>query len=77
MQTFIERAITKKAVPKKTPNESIILRDGSHHRVLVSTAGNLTKAGKLFQERTGTSLETYNYDATQMPVRRRNVEYIK
>ena len=77
MQTFIEKAIAKQVVPKKTPSESVILRDGSQHRVLVSTAGNLTKAGKLFQERTGTSLETYSYEIGQMPVRRGNVEYIK
>ena len=77
MHRFIERAIEQGTTPRKTPTESVILRDGQNYRVLVSATGNLTKAGKVYQERTGEELESYSYDPQQIPRRVGNVEMIK
>ena len=40
MIKFITDAIAEGRTPKKTVNDSIILRHGKEHKVLVSTAGN-------------------------------------
>ena len=77
MSRFIEKAIAGRVVPKKTPSESVILRDGNEHRVLVSSSGILTKIGKIYQERTGNTLDSFSYEPSQVSIRRGNVEYIK
>ena len=63
MQQFIEKAIERGTKPRKTANESVILRgEGRDYKVLVSSAGNITKAGRSYQELTGAGLDTYSYD---------------
>ncbi len=77
MQAFLEGAVATGNRPRKTPTESVILRRGGEHRVLVTIAGSLTKAGRAYQEITGETLEAYSYDPAQTPARRGNVESIK
>ena len=78
MQQFIEKAIERGTRPRKTANESVVLKgDGRDYKVLVSSAGSITKAGRSYQELTGTGLDTYSYDRDQNTTRTGNVESIK
>jgi len=77
MRRFITDAVEEGKEPKRTVNESIILRQGREHKVLVSTAGNLTKAGLFYEELTGSELITFSFDTAQTPSRVGNVETIK
>ena len=77
MQAFLESAIAAGSAPRKTPSDAVILRRGGEHRVLVNIAGNLTAAGRAYQELTGAALETQSYDPNQTTTRSGNVEYIK
>ena len=77
MRKFITEAIEQGRTPKRTGNESIILRNNNEFRVLVSTVGSLTKAGHLYEELANTELETFSFDPKQLPARNGNVESIK
>ena len=77
MINFITDAIAEGRTPKKTVNDSIILRQGRAHKVLVTTAGNLTKAGRSYENLTGSELYTFSFDTNQTTVRIGNIESIK
>ena len=77
MRKFITQAIEQGRTPKRTGNESIILRNNNEFRVLVSTVGSLTKAGHIYEELANTELETFSFDPKQLPARNGNVESIK
>ena len=53
MRRFITDAIAEGSALKKTANDSVILRYGREYEVLVSTAGNLTRAGRAYEELAG------------------------
>ena len=77
MRKFITQAIEQGRTPKRTGNESIILRNNNEFRVLVSTVGSLRKAGHICQELANRELETFSFDPKQLPARNGNVESIK
>ena len=77
MRKFVTDAINSGRTPKRTANESIILRNNNEFRVLVSTVGSLTKAGHIYEELANTELETFSFDPRQLPTRNGNVEIIK
>ena len=77
MRRFIAGAIEQEVRPRKTPSESVILRVGANHRVLVGTGGAVTAAGRLYEELSGETLETWSYDTNQTPIRIGNAERIK
>ncbi len=74
---FITEAIAKDIKPMKTATDKIVLRDGQKYRVLVGVDGKVTKAGKLYENRTGRQLPTEGYDVEQTPVRTGNIETIR
>ena len=58
--------------------EGIILRGaGRGFTVLMTPAGQVTRAGKIYEDRVGEPLPAGGYDANQTPHRVGNVEYIK
>ncbi len=75
--TFVSIAHGKGIVPRTTPSDSLILRDGSSFRTLVSNAGNITVHGREFENLTGQSLPQGGFDDTQTPTRVGNVESIR
>jgi len=77
MIQFLNKAIEANNRPKKTPNDSILLRHGNQYKTLVSTSGSLTKAGEEYQKLTNSTLLTFSYDAQQTPKRIGNQEFIK
>ena len=77
MIQFLNKAIEANNRPRKTPNDSILLRHGSSYKTLVSTSGALTKAGEEYQKLTNSTLLTFSYDAQQTPKRIGNQEFIK
>ena len=46
MISFLNKAIDANSRPKKTVNDSVLLKHGKQYKVLVNTSGALTKAGK-------------------------------
>ena len=77
MIKFLQKAIEAGARPRKTANDSVLLRHGSNYKQLVNTSGSLTRAGVQYQRLTNTELETFSYDPQQTPVRTLNRETIK
>ena len=77
MLQFLNKAIDGNSQPRKTVNDSILLRHGKQYKVLVSTSGVLSKAGTEYQRLTNTTLETFSYDPQQTPTRTGNQESIK
>ena len=77
MIQFLNKAIDANSQPRKTANDSILLRHGKQHKVLVNTSGVLTKSGQEYQRLTDSSLETFSYDPQQTPKRVGNQEFIK
>ncbi len=68
MIKFLNEAIDANARPRKTANDSVVLRHGSNFKMLVNTSGSLTKAGQYYQTKTNTELETFTYDPQQTPI---------
>ena len=78
MIRFLEKAIEAQARPRKTANDSVVLRHGSNYKMLVNTSGSVTKAGKEYQRlKPDTELEIFTYDPQQTPARTGNRETIK
>ena len=77
MLQFLNKAIESNGRPRKTPNDSVLLRHGRQYKVLVNTSGALTKAGEEYQRLTDSTLETFSYDPQQTPKRTGNQEFIK
>ena len=77
MSQFLNKAIESNSRPRKTPNDSILLRHGKQYKVLVNTSCVLTKAGQEYQRLTDSTLLTFSYDPQQTPIRRGNQEFIK
>ena len=67
MITFIAGAIEGNARPRKTPNDTILLKHGRNYKALVNATGSLIKAGKEYERITNNSLETFSYDPQQIP----------
>ena len=59
MLKFITDAIEGNARPRKTPNDTILLKHGRNYKVLVNATGSLTKAGKEYERLTDNSLQTF------------------
>ena len=53
-----------------------LLRSGNKYITLVSKSGELTPAGRYYQQQTGTPLEPAGYNLTQTPVREGNTEFV-
>ena len=77
MFQFLNDAIEANSRPRKTANDSVLLRHGGKYKVLVNTSGGLTKSGEEYQRLTNSTLETFSYDAQQTPKRTGNQEFIK
>ena len=77
MLRFLNQAIESNSRPRKTANDSILLRHGTQYKVLVNTSGGLTKSGQEYQRLTDSTLETFSYDPQQTPKRVGNQEFIK
>ena len=78
MIKFLQQALEAGARPRKTANDSVVLRHGSNYKQLVNTSGSLTRAGVAFQRlKPDTKLEVFFYDPQQTPVRTGNRETIK
>ena len=78
MIKFLQQALEAGARPRKTANDSVVLRHGSNYKQLVNTSGSLTRAGVAFQTlKPDTELEVFSYDPQQTPVRTGNRETIK
>ena len=78
MQQFIESAVERGVRPRKTANDSVILRgEGRDYKVLVNSTGSITSAGRRYQALGGEELEAFSYDINQTPMRTGNVESIK
>ena len=77
MLQFLNQAIEANVRPRKTPNDSVLLRHGKQYKTLVNTSGALTRAGEEYQRLTDSTLETFSYDPQQTPKRTGNQEFIK
>ena len=75
--SFIETAYAKGLRARASPSDGLLLRDGTRHRVLVDSAGALTKFGREYEALAGESLPAGGYDATQTPSRTGNVETVR
>ena len=53
-----------------------LLRSGKKYITLVSKSGELTPAGRYYQQQTGTPLDPAGYNLTQTPVREGNTEFV-
>ena len=73
---FLRAAIAAGGTPHVAASGATVLRDGRKFKQLVTSAGKLTDAGRLYQGETGTVLETNSYDTAQAPRREGNAEYI-
>ena len=74
--TFVRDAIAKGLRPSRTKSDTLILRDGKKHRVLLTQDGEPTVAGKAFQNQSGETLPKEGFDTEQIPFRKGNSEYI-
>jgi hypothetical protein len=75
--TFVSVAHGKNILPRKTPSDSLILRDGASFRTLVNNSGTLTVHGREYETLTGESLPQGGFDDTQTPTRVNNTETIR
>ena len=77
MRKFIQDAVDAGAAPRRTAGDSLILKQGGAYRVLVNGGGSLSKAGRIYQDITSTTLPIDSWEQNQTPVRNGNVESIK
>ena len=76
--TFVSIAHGKGIVPRTTPSDSLILRDGSSFRTLVNNAGTLSVHGREYEALTGEALpQGGGFDSSQTPTRVNNTETIR
>jgi hypothetical protein len=76
--TFVSVAHGKGIVPRTTPSDSLILRDGSSFRTLVNNAGTLSVHGREYEALTGEALpQGGGFDSSQTPTRVNNTETIR
>ena len=73
---FLRVAIAAGGAPQIVASGATVLRNGRKFRQLVTSAGKLTVAGRLYQGETGAVLDTNSYDTEQTPRREGNAEYI-
>jgi hypothetical protein len=73
---FLRAAIAAGGNPQIAASGATVLRNGRKFRQLVSSAGKLTEAGRMYEDETGTALETNSYATGQTPKREGNAEYI-
>jgi hypothetical protein len=74
---FLRVAIAAGGAPQIVASGATVLRNGRKFRQLVTSAGKLTPAGRLYEGETGAVLDTNSYDTEQTPRREGNAEYIK
>ena len=73
---FLRAAIAAGGNPQIAASGATVLRNGRKFKQLVSSAGKLTEAGRMYEDETGTALETNSYATGQTPRREGNAEYI-
>ncbi len=54
--SFVETAYNKGLRARASPTDALLLRDGARHRILVDSAGSLTKFGREYEGLSGESL---------------------
>ena len=75
---FVSVAHGKGIVPRTTPSDSLILRDGASFRTLVNNSGTLTVHGREYEALTGEGLpQGGGFDPSQVPTRVNNTESIR
>ena len=62
---FLQAAIAAGGAPQIAASGATVLKNGRNFRQLVTSAGKLTPAGRLYEEETNTSLDTNSYDVDQ------------
>ncbi len=75
--TFVSKAHGKALLPRTTPSDALILRDGNSFRTLVTNSGTLTAHGREYEALTGESLPAGGFDDSQQPTRVGNTESIR
>ena len=73
---FLRVAIAAGGAPQIVASGATVLRNGRKFRQLVTSAGKLTAAGRLYEGETGTALYINSYATGQTPTRIHNAEYI-
>ena len=79
LRTKIDTLIAggSKAVRSTTSDSMILKGPGGRFTMLTTPAGELTRAGRVYQDRVGEPLPSGGYDVNQTPRRVGNVEFIK
>ncbi len=75
--SFVETAYNKGLRARASPSDTLLLRDGTRHRVLVDSSGSVTRFGREYEALAGESLPAGGYDATQTSSRTGNVESVR
>ena len=73
---FLRAAIAAGGTPQIAASGATVLRQGRKHRQLVTSAGKVTEAGRLYEGESGIALDTNSYATDQTPQREGNAEYI-
>jgi len=73
---FLRVAIAAGGAPQIVASGATVLRNGRKFRQLVTSAGKLTAAGRLYEGESGAVLDTNSYDTDQTPRREGNAEYV-
>ena len=73
---FIRAAVANGRHPALAPSGATVLKDGRRYKNLVSSAGEVTAAGRLYETEMGVALDTNGYATGQVPTRSGDVERI-
>ena len=73
---FLRAAIAAGGTPQIAASGATVLKQGRKFRQLVTSAGKVTEAGRLFENESGTALDTNSYAVGQTPSREGNAEFI-
>ena len=73
----IDSMLAAGVAPRDTRGGAVILKTGARYHALVTTAGDKTKLGTYWEEKTSEELPVGGFDPTQSPFRQGDVEYIR
>jgi len=73
---FLQAAIASGSTPQIAASGATVLKQGRKFKQLVTSAGKLTPAGRLYEGEVNTTLDTNSYDSGQTPSREGNAESI-
>jgi len=73
----IDNMLTAGVTRRDTRGGAVILKTGARYHALVTTAGDKTKLGTYWEEKTSEELPVGGFDPTQSPFRQGDVEYIR